>query len=202
MPRSQTPVVSWTLALAPPGLLPSGHCTPSAFPRCCWRHSLWTTTLPISGLHHAAYILVPSSFVRPWLGVHVDVTPALLARLCSGGTCACTLTHWGTATNCMRCALTPKVSGFPWRDQGLVRWGRVPRPGDAPPLPGRPAAPRLPPTPGTGPEPLQPPTHAAAFGYKPPPTTRRAGHRTLRFRRRQWPQRGTSAGYWRSPAHA
>jgi hypothetical protein len=33
MPRSQTPVVSWTLALASPGLLPSGHCTPSAFPR-------------------------------------------------------------------------------------------------------------------------------------------------------------------------
>jgi hypothetical protein len=33
MPRSQTPVVSCTLALSRPGLLPSGHCTPSAFPR-------------------------------------------------------------------------------------------------------------------------------------------------------------------------
>src|SRR5574341_2518320 len=32
MPRSQTPVVSWILALAHPGLLPSGACTPSAFP--------------------------------------------------------------------------------------------------------------------------------------------------------------------------
>jgi hypothetical protein len=31
MPRSQTPVVSWTLALAHPGLLPSGACKPSAF---------------------------------------------------------------------------------------------------------------------------------------------------------------------------
>jgi hypothetical protein len=32
MPRSQTPVVSWLLALAHPGLLPSGACKPSAFP--------------------------------------------------------------------------------------------------------------------------------------------------------------------------
>jgi len=30
MPRSQTPVVSCALAKAHPGLLPSGHCTPSA----------------------------------------------------------------------------------------------------------------------------------------------------------------------------
>jgi hypothetical protein len=32
MPRSQTPVVSSTLALTRPGLLPSGACKPSAFP--------------------------------------------------------------------------------------------------------------------------------------------------------------------------
>jgi hypothetical protein len=32
MPRSQTPVVSWTLAMSRPGLLPSGHWKPSAFP--------------------------------------------------------------------------------------------------------------------------------------------------------------------------
>jgi len=32
MPRSQTPVVSSTLALACPRLLPSGHWKPSAFP--------------------------------------------------------------------------------------------------------------------------------------------------------------------------
>jgi len=30
MPRSQTPVVSWALAITPPGLLPSSHWTPSA----------------------------------------------------------------------------------------------------------------------------------------------------------------------------
>jgi hypothetical protein len=32
MPRSQTPVVSCSLALSLPGLLPSSHCIPSAFP--------------------------------------------------------------------------------------------------------------------------------------------------------------------------
>ena len=34
MPRSQTPVVSWALAIAYPGLLPSSACKPSAFPTC------------------------------------------------------------------------------------------------------------------------------------------------------------------------
>ena len=47
---------------------------------------LRTTTLHISGLHDAAYVLVPSSFVRPLLGVHVEFTADLLARLWSGGT--------------------------------------------------------------------------------------------------------------------
>ena len=87
MPRSQTPVVSWTLALASPGLLPSGHCTPSAFPSLHREDILWTTTIHISGLHHAACFLVPSSFVRPLLGVHVECTTDLLAGLCSGGIC-------------------------------------------------------------------------------------------------------------------
>ena len=41
---------------------------------------LLSTTLPISGLNDAACILVPSSFVRPLLGVHVDGTSDLLAR--------------------------------------------------------------------------------------------------------------------------
>jgi hypothetical protein len=87
MPRSQTPVVSCPLALAHPGLLPSGHCTPSAFPRYNVRRILWTTTLHISGLYHTACIFVPSSFVRPLLGVHVEFTTDLLAGRWSGGIC-------------------------------------------------------------------------------------------------------------------
>jgi hypothetical protein len=42
---------------------------------------LLSTTLRFSGLNHAACRLVSSSSVRPLLGVHVDVTPDLLARL-------------------------------------------------------------------------------------------------------------------------
>ena len=99
MPRSQTPVVSCTRALSPPGLLPSGHWKPSAVPRYSLRRILWTTTRHISGRHHAAYILVPSSFVRPLLGVHVDFTTDLLARLLSGGICTSPVrTHWATTT--------------------------------------------------------------------------------------------------------
>jgi hypothetical protein len=86
MPRSQTPVVSCALALAHPGLLPSGHWKPSAFPSVPLKDILVSTTLLISGLNHAACIFVPSSSVRPLLGVHVDVTTDLLARLSSDGT--------------------------------------------------------------------------------------------------------------------
>jgi len=64
-------------------------------PLClAWRVILVSTTIPFAGLDHAACILIPSSSVRPWLGVHVDGTSDLLARRWSGGTCACALTHW------------------------------------------------------------------------------------------------------------
>jgi hypothetical protein len=39
------------------------------------------TTIPISGLKHAACILAPSSSVLPLPGVHVEVASNLLARL-------------------------------------------------------------------------------------------------------------------------
>ena len=47
---------------------------------------LVSTIIKISGLHHAACILVLSSFVRPLLGVHVEFATDRLARLWSGGT--------------------------------------------------------------------------------------------------------------------
>jgi hypothetical protein len=64
MPRSQTPVVSWALAIPHPGLLHSGACKPSAFlsvlpgelsscPRLyTFRGSI---TRPVSSLHPASY---------------------------------------------------------------------------------------------------------------------------------------------------
>jgi hypothetical protein len=94
-------------------------------PRClALSVSLWSTTIPFSGLDHAACLRMPSSSVRPLLGVHVEGTSALLARLWSGGTCAGARTHWVPATHCMRWALHPKVSDLPWRDPCLVRHHR------------------------------------------------------------------------------
>jgi len=69
MPRSQTPVVSCALAIARPGLLPSGACTPSAFPSNL-RDILLSTTLHLSGLNHAACVLATPGFVRPLTGRH------------------------------------------------------------------------------------------------------------------------------------
>jgi hypothetical protein len=68
MPRSQTPVVSSTLAIPRPGLLPSGACKPSAFPSL--RDILLSTTLHIAGLNHAACVLATPGFVRPLAGRH------------------------------------------------------------------------------------------------------------------------------------
>ena len=45
------------------------------------RDILVSTMIKISGLHHAACILDPSSFVLPLLGLHVEFTTDLLAKL-------------------------------------------------------------------------------------------------------------------------
>ena len=55
-------------------------------PRHILRVILVSTIIKISGLHHAACILVPSSFVRPLLGMHVEFPTDRLARRWSGGT--------------------------------------------------------------------------------------------------------------------
>ena len=65
MPRSQTPVVSCALAIAHLGLLPSGACKPSAFPSVPSEGILLSTTILISGLHHAACLLATPGSVRP-----------------------------------------------------------------------------------------------------------------------------------------
>lgn len=90
MPRSLTPVVSCSLALACPGLLPSTRWMASAFPPSASEREviLLSTTIPISRLNHAACTLVPASFVLLLPGLHVAFTSGLLARLWPGGTCA------------------------------------------------------------------------------------------------------------------
>ena len=56
MPRSQTPVVSSSPAQSRTGLLPSGHCTPSALGPVA-RTYPWTTTIHFSELNDAACVL-------------------------------------------------------------------------------------------------------------------------------------------------
>ena len=83
---------------------------------------LWTTTLHISGLHHAAYILVPSSFALPLLGLHVDFTTDLLARLWSGGSCTVLGAHpLGNYNQFHGISPNSKVSGLPWHEQRIVK---------------------------------------------------------------------------------
>ena len=78
--------------LDPGGVLGTRHCAPRTaafrpletvgFPlHTALRDILLSTTILISGLNHAACLLVPSSSVLPLLGVHVEVTTDLLARL-------------------------------------------------------------------------------------------------------------------------
>ena len=87
MPRSQTPVVSCALAYIAHRIVAFRRLQTVGFYLDTAEAILLTTTLHISGLHHAAYLLAHSSFVLPLLGWHVECAPDLLARLSSGGTC-------------------------------------------------------------------------------------------------------------------
>ena len=122
----------------PRSRVPSLHACPARRPRWCPRHApsraqdccLWvrahrrlsppyllrdillSTTLHISGLHHAACILTPSSFVLPLLGWHVEVAPDVLARRLSGGTESLALTRWGTTTSFMGFRPVPRFRSY------------------------------------------------------------------------------------------
>ena len=121
MPRSQTPVVSWVLAITSPGLLPSGASKPSAFlsvplgeislcPRLYpFRGSI---TRPASSLPPASYSHcwagTWSSLLTCWLGFRqVGLEPPGSHPLGNNNP------FHGVISN-------PKVSGLPWREQALV----------------------------------------------------------------------------------
>jgi hypothetical protein len=95
MPRTQTPVVSESLALALSGLLPSDVLKSSAFiPHIAWDYPS-STTIHISGLKLAACILDPSGSILPLPGLHAEFSTDLPAQLWSGGI----YTHWVTVSN-------------------------------------------------------------------------------------------------------
>ena len=85
------------------------------------RTILWTTTLRLAGLTHAACLLATPGFVRPLTGRHAG---ALLT-----GWLGVRQVGWeptgshplGNNHQFRGCTPTPKVLGFPWRDQCRVR---------------------------------------------------------------------------------
>jgi len=77
------------------------------------RALLSSTTILISGLHHPACLLTPSSSVLLLRGVHGEFATDLLARLWSGGTGALSArTHWVTITSFMRTLSIPRFRAY------------------------------------------------------------------------------------------
>ena len=94
MPWSKTPVVSFMLAISHIGLLPSAQSRASAF----LPHSeIYPNdhNYTFFGAQYRACTLVPSSFVLPLPGLHVDFSTEPVANLYSGGT----FTHWVTTSS-------------------------------------------------------------------------------------------------------
>src|SRR5438876_5730649 len=89
---------------------------------------------------------------------------------------------------------------WPVRSSALFGGGSALVPATSPRSQGAPAESRRPPTAGTVSVPIEPPAHPRAEGYRASPTTRRAGHRTLRLRRGEERERGTSGRCLPSPA--
>ena len=99
LPSSRVPPLTPCPALRPrwsPAHLPYRRpdcCLPLVPPRRLWLPSLrcavilWSTTILISGLYHAAWRLAPSGSVLPLRGLLAEVTTPLLARRWGGGTC-------------------------------------------------------------------------------------------------------------------
>ena len=99
MPRSQTPVVSRPLALTRTGLLPSGHCIPSAFSPVARTYPL-STTIHFSAFNSAACALAFPLLRTPPLSdrpsVRLPTRWLAFGRVGFAGSRR--LTHWVTFT--------------------------------------------------------------------------------------------------------
>ena len=91
MPRSWTPVVSFQLAFAFPGLLPSVSRKTSAFPACAGL-SFRTTTIIFSELCHAACTLATPGFIHTLMDMHAGSLQFQWLTF-SGGNSAVTCLH-------------------------------------------------------------------------------------------------------------
>ena len=119
LPRSQPPVVSWALAMVPPGLLPSGACTPSAVTAIPLRLSCGPPRYRCRGsMTRPASSLPPASYAHCWAGTWRVLLPGWLGVRQVGlepeGS------HpLGNNNPFHRISPTPTVSGLPWREHAL-----------------------------------------------------------------------------------
>ena len=115
--RSQTPVVSRPLAFSRTGLLPSSQSTPSAFSPVARTYPS-TTTIPFSGLHHAACALAFPLLRTPPLGdrTSVRLPTRWLALGRVGLVGSHRRTHWVTLTSFKGCHPYSFIPGFSRHD--------------------------------------------------------------------------------------
>src|SRR5262245_40218690 len=152
MPRSQTPVVSWVLAITSPGLLPSGASKPSAFLSVpLGEISLCPRLSPFRGsITRPASSLPPASYSHCWAGTWSSLLTCWLGFRQVGleppGS------HPLGNNNPFPGVISiPKVSGLPWREDAVVRCRRGEEHGATRLLHGPGASPSTPSTPSSAP---------------------------------------------------
>ena len=135
--RSPPPGISSRRQVAlPSSRVPPVKTCPALRPRWCPAHSpsraqdcglpvranrRLTTTIPISGLHHAACLLATPGFVRPLTGRHAGSLLTCWLSFSQVGLEPHSSHPLGNTNQFRGFSPIPKVSGFPWREHAVVR---------------------------------------------------------------------------------
>ncbi len=125
LPRSRVPLLKTCPALRPRWC---PRYSPKRIQDCCLpvrAHRRLTTTLPIAGLNHAAYLLATPGSVRPLTGRHAGSLLTGWLDVSQMGLEPRGSHPLGNNNQFHGFSPTPKVSGFPWREHALVRRGMV-----------------------------------------------------------------------------
>jgi hypothetical protein len=124
LPRSRVPLLKTCPALRPRWC---PRYAPKRIEDCCLpvrAHRRLTTTLPISGLHHAASLRATPGSVRPLTGRHAGSLLTCWRDVSQMGLAPRGSHPLGNNHPLHGIAPNAKVSGFPWRDQCIVRCSR------------------------------------------------------------------------------
>ena len=92
--------------------------------RTTGRDILLSTTLPVSGLYHAACVLAPPGSIRPLAGRHAGAFLTGWRGVDQGGLEPCDSHPLGNRNQFHGFAPNPKVSSLPWRDHCFVQVSR------------------------------------------------------------------------------